>query len=302
MIKLERRKFKMIKSMTGFGRSEMATETQKVIVEIKSVNHRYCDLNIKMPKKLSFFESNIRTLLKEYIQRGKVDVYISYEDYTEAKECVRYRKEIAKEYFSYLNQIEKDFGIENDVTVSKLSRYPEVLVLEEQPVDEGELWKTLEDPIRDAAVRFVQSRAKEGENLQVDLIEKLDSMLQLVAVIEERSPKLVEEYRQKLEAKVKELLESTSIDESRIATEVTIYADKICVDEEIVRLKSHITSTKDTILAGGSIGRKLDFIAQEMNREANTILSKANDITISNHAIELKTEIEKVREQIQNIE
>lgn len=302
MIKLERRKFKMIKSMTGFGRSEMATETQKVIVEIKSVNHRYCDLNIKMPKKLSFFESNIRTLLKEYIQRGKVDVYISYEDYTEAKECVRYRKEIAKEYFSYLNQIEKDFGIENDVTVSKLSRYPEVLVLEEQPVDEGELWKTLEDPIRDAAVRFVQSRAKEGENLQVDLIEKLDSMLQLVDVIEERSPKLVEEYRQKLEAKVKELLESTSIDESRIATEVTIYADKICVDEEIVRLKSHITSTKDTILAGGSIGRKLDFIAQEMNREANTILSKANDITISNHAIELKTEIEKVREQIQNIE
>lgn len=292
----------MIKSMTGFGRSEMATETQKVIVEIKSVNHRYCDLNIKMPKKLSFFESNIRTLLKEYIQRGKVDVYISYEDYTEAKECVRYRKEIAKEYFSYLNQIEKDFGIENDVTVSKLSRYPEVLVLEEQPVDEGELWKTLEDPIRDAAVRFVQSRAKEGENLQVDLIEKLDSMLQLVDVIEERSPKLVEEYRQKLEAKVKELLESTSIDESRIATEVTIYADKICVDEEIVRLKSHITSTKDTILAGGSIGRKLDFIAQEMNREANTILSKANDITISNHAIELKTEIEKVREQIQNIE
>lgn len=302
MIKLERRKFKMIKSMTGFGRSEMATETQKVIVEIKSVNHRYCDLNIKMPKKLSFFESNIRTLLKEYIQRGKVDVYISYEDYTEAKECVRYRKEIAKEYFSYLNQMEKDFGIENDVTVSKLSRYPDVLVLEEQPVDEGELWKTLEDPIRDAAVRFVQSRAKEGENLQVDLIEKLDSMLQLVSVIEERSPKLVEEYRQKLEAKVKELLESTSIDESRIATEVTIYADKICVDEEIVRLKSHIASTKDTILAGGSIGRKLDFIAQEMNREANTILSKANDITISNHAIELKTEIEKVREQIQNIE
>ena len=302
MIKLERRKFKMIKSMTGFGRSEMATETQKVIVEIKSVNHRYCDLNIKMPKKLSFFESNIRTLLKEYIQRGKVDVYISYEDYTEAKECVRYRKEIAKEYFSYLNQIEKDFGIENDVTVSKLSRYPDVLVLEEQPVDEGELWKTLEDPIREAAVRFVQSRAKEGENLQVDLIEKLDSMLQLVDVIEERSPKLVEEYRQKLEAKVKELLENTSIDESRIATEVTIYADKICVDEEIVRLKSHIASTKDTILAGGSIGRKLDFIAQEMNREANTILSKANDITISNHAIELKTEIEKVREQIQNIE
>lgn len=302
MIKLERRKFKMIKSMTGFGRSEMATETQKVIVEIKSVNHRYCDLNIKMPKKLSFFESNIRNLLKEYIQRGKVDIYISYEDYTEAKECVRYRKEIAKEYFSYLNQIEKDFGIENDVTVSKLSRYPDVLVLEEQPVDEGELWKTLEDPIREAAVRFVQSRAKEGENLQVDLIEKLDSMLQLVDVIEERSPKLVEEYRQKLEAKVKELLENTSIDESRIATEVTIYADKICVDEEIVRLKSHIASTKDTILAGGSIGRKLDFIAQEMNREANTILSKANDITISNHAIELKTEIEKVREQIQNIE
>ena len=292
----------MIKSMTGFGRSEVTTEAYKVIVEMKSVNHRYCDLNMKMPKKLSFFESNIRTLLKEYIQRGKVDIYISYEDYTEARECVRYHKEIAQEYFSYLQQMAEDFGIENDVTVSKLSRYPDVLSLEEQPVNEEELWKTLERPIKEAAESFVESRKKEGENLKEDLIKKLDSMLQLVDQIETRSPQIMVEYRQKLEAKVKELLENVAMDESRIATEVTIYADKVCVDEEIVRLKSHIASTKETILAGGSIGRKLDFIAQEMNREANTILSKVNDIDISNQAIELKTEIEKVREQIQNIE
>lgn len=294
----------MIKSMTGFGRSEAMTDSYKIVVEMKSVNHRYCDLNIKMPKKLSFFESNIRTLLKEYIQRGKVDIFITYEDYTQTKGCVRYNKEIASEYFECLKQIHDDFGIENDITVSKLSHYPDVIVLEEKMTDEKELWNVLEQPLREAMSHLVETRASEGKALQQDLVEKLNGMLSLVHDIEERSPQLMEEYRQKLELKVKELLESSAIDESRIATEVTIYADKVCVDEEIVRLRSHIESTKAILLSNGdsSIGRKLDFIAQEMNREANTILSKANDIEISNQAIELKTEIEKVREQIQNIE
>ena len=290
--------------MTGFGRSEAITESYKVVVEMKSVNHRYCDMSIKMPKKLSFFESNIRTLLKEYMQRGKVDIFITYEDYTEAKASVRYKKEIAAKYFEYLNQMAKDFQIEQDITVSQLSRYPDVFTLEDEAVDEEELWKALEIPLREAAKKFVETRIVEGEHLKQDLIAKLDSMLCVITEIEKRSPELVEEYQKKLESKVKELLETSGFDESRILTEVTIYADKVCIDEEIVRLKSHIESTKSTLLLGKetSVGRKLDFIAQEMNREANTILSKANDIEISNYAIELKTEIEKIREQIQNIE
>lgn len=298
----ERQRLRMIQSMTGFGRSEVVTTAGKIVVEMKSVNHRYCDLNIKIPKKLGFFESNIRTLLKKYIQRGKVDLFISYEDDTETKECVRYHKEIATEYFQALQQIANDFPIDNDITVAKLSRYPDVLTLEEQTVNEEELWNSLEQAVIGATEHLVETRRIEGENLKNDLIEKLNGMLQLVDFIEQRSPQLVEEYREKLETKVSELLETAGIDESRIIAEVTIYADKICVDEEIVRLKSHITGTIDTLQQGGSVGRKLDFIAQEMNREANTILSKSNDIEISNQAIELKTEIEKVREQIQNIE
>lgn len=294
----------MIKSMTGFGRSEIVTDTYKIVVEMKSVNHRYCDMTIKMPKKLSFFESNIRTLLKEYMQRGKVDVFITYEDYTEAKVSVRYKREMAQKYLEYLRQMAEDFGIEDDVTVSKLSNYPDVFTLEEQTVDEKELWNVLEVPIREAASKFVETRKAEGENLKKDLIHKLDGMSVLVHEIEKRSPELLQEYRKKLELKVKDLLETSGIDESRIAAEVTIYADKVCVDEEIVRLKSHMESTKTILLSNEeeSVGRRLDFIAQEMNREANTILSKANDIEISNYAIGLKTEIEKIREQIQNIE
>lgn len=288
--------------MTGFGRSEVVTKACKIIVEMKSVNHRYCDLGIKMPKKLSFFESNIRTLLKKYIQRGKVDLFISYEDYTETKECVRYNKEIAAEYFQYLQQIAEDFHMDNDITVSKLSRYPDVFTLEEQAIDEDELWNSLEEAIEIAVEHFIETRKTEGENLKKDLIEKLNGMLKVVDFIEERSPKLIEEYREKLEMKVADLLETAGIDANRIAAEVIIYADKICVDEELVRLRSHINGTIDTLKQGGSVGRKLDFIAQEMNREANTILSKSTDIEISNQAIELKTEIEKVREQIQNIE
>ncbi len=292
----------MIKSMTGFGRCEFTDEKRKFTVELKSVNHRYLDVNIKMPKKLNFFESSIRALLKEYIERGKVDVYITYEDYTEDNYALKYNASLAAQYLNYLNSMAEEFGLENDIRVSNLSRYPDVLVMEEQDVDEKELWDGLEHALRGACEQFVASRIKEGENLKGDLIDKLDDMISYVDFIEKRSPKIMEEYRRRLEDKIKEILGDRQMDDGRIATEVTIYADKICVDEETVRLRSHINTTKDTLLEGGSIGRKLDFIAQEMNREANTILSKANNIEISDTGINLKTSIEKVREQIQNIE
>lgn len=292
----------MIKSMTGFGRAESVTKDRKIVIEMKSVNHRYCDLNIKMPKKLNFFEAAIRNHLKNYIGRGKVDIFITYEDYSENNVCVKYNPEIAAEYVKYLQQMADTFELRSDLSVVALSRYPEVFTLEEQSENEEQLWKEFVVVLDEAANRFVESRTKEGEVLKEDLLQKLDGMLSMVDYIESVSPSLVEDYRNRLEAKVKELLEGAGLDESRIATEVTIYADKICVDEETVRLRSHIENTKAILLEGGNVGRKLDFIAQEMNREANTILSKANSLDVSNKAIDLKTEIEKVREQIQNIE
>ena len=243
----------MIKSMTGFGRCEMAENDRKFTVEIKSVNHRYLDVSIKLPKALNFFESSIRSELKSYISRGKVDVYVSYEDFSEKTSVVCYHRELAEEYLRYLRRMGEEFGLENDVRVSTLSRFPEIFTMEEAGVDQEELWKELLGALTGAARMFVDTRVAEGEHLKCDLIEKLDGMRQRV-------------------------------------------------DEEIVRLYSHIETTRNTLLEGGAIGRKLDFIAQEMNREANTILSKSTDLEISNCAIELKTEIEKVREQIQNIE
>ena len=292
----------MIKSMTGFGRFESVTDTCKISVEIKAVNHRYLDLGIKMPKKFNFFESAIRGLLKDYIQRGKVDVFVTYEDYTEEKVSLKYNSSLAAEYMDNFKKMAEQFDIDNDVKVSMLARCPEVLSMEQVPEDEDQMWALLSEALKHAAENFVETRVREGEHLKNDLISKLDNMLSLVDFIETRSPKVLEEYRKKLEDKVKDMLQNTTIDESRILTEVTIFADKICVDEETVRLRSHIEGMKKELLKGGSVGRKLDFIAQEMNRESNTILSKSNDMEISDQAIILKTEIEKVREQIQNIE
>ena len=292
----------MIKSMTGFGRCELSEGERKVWVEIKTVNHRYLDVAMKMPKKLNFFDSAIRTVLREYLQRGKVDVFVTYEDLSESNVSLVYNQKVAEQYVKYFRQMEEQFGLENDMKVSVLARCPEVLVMEEQQEDEEEIWQLLEKAVRGACEKVVETRVREGEALKCDLLAKLDEMLRMTAFIEERSPQIMAEYRQKLEAKVQDLLTDAQTDESRIAMEVTLFADKICVDEEIVRLRSHVEATKAALESGGSVGRKLDFIAQEMNREANTTLSKANDLEISNCAIDLKTEIEKVREQIQNIE
>lgn len=292
----------MIKSMTGFGRCEISEGARKVTVEMKAVNHRYLDVSVKMPKKLNVFEAAIRSELKNYIQRGKVDLFISYEDTSENTVVIKYNREVAAEYMRYLSQMAVEFGLDNDVRTSVLSRYPEVFTMEEASEDEDEIWKMIKKAVDGAADGLSETRIREGEALQSDLLSKLDDMLAHVDFIEQRSPGIVAEYRQRLEEKVRELLKDASIDESRIVTEVTIFADKICVDEEMVRLRSHIEAVKKTLLEGGSIGRKLDFLAQEMNREANTILSKTNDLAVSNCGIELKTTIEKVREQIQNIE
>ena len=292
----------MIKSMTGFGRCEKVTDTRRFTVEIKSVNHRYLDFNIKMPKKLNFFESAIRMELKQYISRGKVDVFIVCEDFTENNAGIRYNHDAAAQYLSYLKQMAEEFGLENVIRVSTLSKYPEVFTMEEPEIDEEELWQELREVLVQAAQGFVKTRITEGEHLKEDLLEKLSGMLGLVERIEARYPLVQKEYHDRLAEKVQELLGDAQVDEGRLLTEVALFADKICVDEEVVRLRSHIETTVRTLQEGGSIGRKLDFIAQEMNREANTILSKANDLEISGNAIELKTEIEKVREQIQNIE
>ena len=292
----------MIKSMTGFGRCEHVQGNRKFTVEIKAVNHRYFDVNIKMPKKFNFFESAIRSVMKEYIQRGKVDVFITCEDDTENNFSLKYNENIAGEYLKYYRQMAQQFNLKDDVTVSRLGSCPEVFSMEEQMVDEDEIWALLETALRGALKQFVETRTREGENLKNDLIGKLDGMLLDVDAVEKRYPQVLEEYRSRLREKVDSLLADSQMDESRLAAEVILYADKICTDEETVRLGSHIEGMKAELIQGGSIGRKLDFIAQEMNREANTILSKANDLQTSNLAINLKTEIEKVREQIQNIE
>ena len=293
----------MIRSMTGFGHGEVSNDkNQKVTVEMKSVNHRYCDISLKLPKKLAMFEANIRNIMKEYASRGKIDIYVSYEDLSETAVSLHYNQAMAEEYMQVFKKMQEDFNIETKITAEALAKYPEVVTIEEVQQDEEVWWELLEAALRQAAEKFVETRTIEGANLKRDLLGKLDQMAADVAFIEERSPQIIAEYRSKLEEKVKEFLEDSTIEENRIAAEVTLYADKIAVDEEIVRLQSHISSMTDVLESDESIGRKLDFMAQEMNREANTILSISSDVDLADHAIELKTNVEKVREQIQNIE
>ena len=244
----------MIKSMTGFGRCEVSEGDRKITVEMKSVNHRYLDVSMKMPKKLNFFDSSIRAILKKYIQRGKVDVYISYEDLSEGNASLTYHPGIAAQYVEYFRRMEEQFGLTNDIQVSVLARCPEVLVMEEQQEDEKEIWHLLEQAVHGACEKFVEARVHEGEALKDDLMQKLDEILETVAFVEERFPQILSEYREKLRAKVRELFADAQIDENRLATEVTIFADKICVDEEIVRLRSHVEAVKAALETGGSIG------------------------------------------------
>ncbi len=292
----------MVRSMTGYGKGFAENEDARVTIEMKSVNHRYLDLNIKLPKKLNFLESQVRNKISESIFRGKVDVYITLNEHSDACYQVSVNDAIALKYYESISAMAEKLGIDNDMKASSISRLPDVIELEEVEADEDSL-KTLVNEALDACLsQFIEARIAEGNRLEKDLIAKMDEMLVLVDKLEQRSPKIIEEYRTRLTAKVNELLADSHIDEGRIAQEVVIYADKICIDEEMVRLKSHVAETKSVFDLDKEVGRKLDFLAQELNREANTILSKSTDVEIADIGITLKTLIEKVREQIQNIE
>lgn len=292
----------MVKSMTGFGRGEAQDEFRKITIEMKSVNHRYLDLNIKIPKSLNPFETEIRNYLKSRIVRGKVDVYVTLETAADQEYVLKYNSKLAEMYVENIKAIADEFGLDYDLKATHLSRYPDVLEMEEAEADESELKALLFEALEKAANQFGENRTKEGERLQKDLLDKMDEMSGYVSVLEKRSPEIIEEYTSRLKAKVNDLLEAGHIDENRIAAEIVLYADKVCIDEEMVRLRSHIEETKQVLLNDKEVGRKLDFIAQEMNRESNTILSKSTDVEIAGIGISLKTLIEKVREQIQNLE
>lgn len=288
--------------MTGFGRGELNKDGKKAFVEIKSVNHRYMDYNIKMSKRFGFLENAIKDHIKKYIKRGKLDIYITYDDETESVNAVKINKPLLEDYLVKLNSISSEYDINNDISISLITKLPDVLSLENQGINEEELWDNLSVALDEALNNLIKMREQEGNSLLEDLLMKLNNMESMVSHIEKRAPFVVSEYKVKLEDRLNQLTNSKEVDEARIATEIAIFADRCSIDEELVRLKSHIKQMRETFGIGNSIGRKLDFLAQEMNREANTIASKSNDIVISQSAIDLKGEIEKIREQIQNIE
>lgn len=292
----------MVKSMTGFGHAEAVSEKRKLTVEMKSVNNRYLDVNIRMPKKFSAFEAQIRNVLKEYVSRGKVDVFISEETFAEGAGEVVLNTALARQYMDACNSISSELGIDGQVKITDIARFPDVITVREPETDEDELWAEIESVVRACSEKFNAARIAEGERLRADLTEKLHQMERNVAYIEEHEPQIMADYRARLMKKLSDILEDKTIDENQLATALIIYSDKICTDEETVRLKSHIIQMIDELGKDESVGRKLDFLAQEMNRESNTILSKAGDLATSNVGIELKTEVEKIREQIQNIE
>ena len=299
----------MIYSMTGFGRSEYSDEARRVIIEIKSVNHRYCDVNIKLPRSISRFEPELRKRLKNYVERGKVDVFITYTSFKSSGYLVKYDKEILQQYMDHFKAIEKDFGLEEEYKPTVVARFPDVFTVEENFYVEDEEYQIIEKVLDEAGAQFQESRAKEGANLTKDLLDKMDELEELTCKVDELAPKIIEEYQAKLTEKVANLLDTANIDENRIVQEVTIYADRVAVDEELVRLHSHIKAVRDMLTQtdkqsgdSNSIGRRLDFIVQEMNREANTTLSKSDTLAVTDIGINMKTCIEKVREQVQNLE
>lgn len=292
----------MIKSMTGFGRAEEIADNYKLSVEIKSVNHRYLDLNIKMPRRFFPFEADIRNIVKEYVSRGKVDLFINYLDFKDKAGGVYLNKNIVEKYLDIGLELCKEYKIVDDLKVSHLLQLPDVISIDEPELDEDEIKSRLFTVLKKACKVFLSTREAEGEKLFTDMSSKLKVLADTTENIDKRYPEVLEEYKAKLTLKVNELLSGASIEENRIATEVTLFADKIGIDEEVVRLFSHIKTMNDEMKLDTGIGRKLDFLAQEMNREANTILSKSTDLNIADYAIILKTEIEKIREQIQNIE
>ena len=292
----------MVKSMTGYGHTEGIFGTKRVVAEIRSVNHRYADYSIKVPRYYGFLEDMVRKYVSQYISRGKVDVYISVESYGDSDRQIILNGALAQSYIEALGRLRDDFSLKDDISVSSVARFNDIFQSERKEENADEIWQTVLMALKPAAEQFIQMREREGERMAADVRARAAYMLTLVEKVEERSPQRVEEYRQRLTNKLLEILEARDIDESRILTEAAIYADRVAVDEETVRLRSHFTELEGILSLGEPAGRKLDFLIQEMNREINTIGSKANDIETAKIVVELKAELEKMREQVQNIE
>lgn len=292
----------MLRSMTGYGRDEAVTDGKKILAEIKSVNHRYSDYNIKLPRYMGFLEDKIRKYVSSFITRGKVDIYIGVEYFEKADKEIILNKELAKNYIEVLKELRDEFGLSDDITVSKVAQNPDIFLTERVEEDEEEIWNSVRNVLDNALNSFVEMRSREGERIEQDLRQRIEYMSSLVHEIEARSPQTVQEYSDRLYEKIKEVLNGHEIDEARIITEVAIYADKVAVNEETVRLASHFDEFNNIINSGEPAGRRLDFLIQEINREVNTIGSKASDVNIAKTVVSLKGEIEKLREQIQNIE
>lgn len=291
-----------VKSMTGYGRGEYVAEERKFTVEMKSVNHRYNDMTIKLPRTLAGLEDKIKKRIMQKVFRGKTDVYISFETFSAADMDVKLNEVLAAAYLEKLRLLEKKLGLAQVRELELVARFPDVITAEKAQQEESVIWEALSPALEEALERFVSMRETEGENLKKDILLKGERIKALVAEVKERSPLVVVEYQEKLQNRLKDLMGGVEVDPQRIATEVAVFADKGCVDEEVTRLESHLVQLKDILEKGGQVGRKLDFLVQEMNRESNTIASKANDIQIVKATIELKSEIEKIREQIQNLE
>ena len=292
----------MVKSMTGYGRAVETVNGREFTVEIRSVNNRYLDCTVKLPRSFSFAEEAVKAAVKAAVSRGKVDVYISVRSETEADVQVTLNKPVLEGYLSAMRQMVEDYGVKDDISVSVLSRMSDVLVVDKPKADEDQLKADLLSVVNKALLAYDAMRVTEGLALENDLRSRAATILELVAQVEEQNPKTVSDYRKRLEEKMHEVLENKSIDESRILTEAAIFADKVAVDEETVRLRSHLEQMDEMLRGNGGIGRKLDFLLQEMNREANTTGSKCTDVKVARIVVDIKAELEKIREQTQNIE
>ncbi len=292
----------MIKSMTGYGRACRSFENREITVEIRSVNNRYLDCTVKLPRIYGFAEDRIKQLVKEHVTRGKVDVFITVVNMAGDAVRISLNRPVLEGYLSAMQTMAADYPVKNDISVTALSRLPDVFLVEKADMDEEAQAQEILTATEEALRQYDAMRAAEGNAMEQDLSNRKAAILDLVAKVEARSPVTVAEYRARLQAKMQEVLASTSIDESRILTEAAVFADKIAVDEETVRLRSHLNQLGNMLSTGGPIGRKLDFLLQEMNREANTIGSKGNDLEQARVVVEIKAELEKIREQTQNIE
>lgn len=292
----------MLKSMTGYGRNEAIQGGKKIMCEIKSVNHRYSDYSVKVPKYYGFLEDKVREFASKYISRGKVDIYVGIESYAEADKEIVVNTELAKSYIDALCKLRDEFNLRDDISVNSVARYPDIFILERKEEDEEEIWENVKTVLEPAIKSFTAMREREGERIQKDLEQRVEYMKTLADRIDKRSPQTVLEYKDRLYAKIKAVLEDREIDDARVLTEVAIFADKVAVNEEMVRLSSHFDEFYGICASGEPAGRKLDFLIQEINREINTTGSKASDIEIAKIVVDLKAETEKLREQIQNIE